>query len=105
MKTETQPTHTPTPWRAIVPAGNFTKYTLVATEAGQPFRHGDEIADVMDEANAAFIVRAVNAHEDFIDACEKVIKVLRLGIAIDSSDLDTMAELLETVVAKAEGKS
>jgi 5-methylcytosine-specific restriction endonuclease McrA len=69
-------THTPTPWRAIVPAGNFTKYTLTATEAGQPFKHGDEIADVMDEANAAYIVRACNNFDRLLNAAEEMSKTL-----------------------------
>lgn len=94
-----KPSHTPTPWRVIPPSGNFTKSTLVATESGSPFHHGDEIADVMDEANAAFIVKCVNTHELLIEGLKTAIKRL------EEVGSPSLAEHLRIdVLAPAEGK-
>jgi hypothetical protein len=94
-----KPSHTPTPWRAIVPAGNFTKYTLVATESGQPFKHGDEIADIMDETNAAFIVKACNSHGELVEALK-----LMVGYQGHGKSPEERVEIARRVLARAEGK-
>ena len=111
-KHETKPQHTPTPWQI---AKTWAQTSIVDTARKGAWL---EIAKTGLPEDAAFIVKAVNAyeadqaelarlrdcHEDFVSACEKVIKVLRHGLLLDSKDLDVMAELLETVIAKAEGR-
>jgi hypothetical protein len=63
--------HTPTPWnvtrdendaRALIRDGNFMR----VAECGRAFVPG------IAEANAAFIVRAVNAHEALVELARRV---------------------------------
>jgi len=69
-------THTPTPWTATanIDAGPYgpswtvrvDKQVVVASISGAALHGGQERA----EANAAFIVRAVNAHDELVAALE-----------------------------------
>lgn len=96
-----QPTPTPTPWRVIPPTGNFTNYTLVNTKKGEPFRQGDEIADVFDDGSAAYIVRAVNAHEKLLQIAKTFQRYLANQKGHNCYKLcDDIAQAL----AQAEGK-
>lgn len=57
------------------------------------------------EANAEFIVRAVNAHEDLVAACQRVLDVLQDG-SIDYDDqtvIEDMHDTLKNALAKAKG--
>ena len=66
--------------------------------------NGDIIADIVNqgietEANAELVVRAVNSHYEFLEACKEALYVLnRTG-----ADL-AIEELLKRAIAKAEGK-
>ena len=66
-----------------------------------PFAHGCEMAD----ANAAFVVRAVNSHADLLAACKDVESKL-FGMAVRGADLHTVSEaykILHDAIALAEG--
>jgi hypothetical protein len=68
--------HTPTPWRDCAPPSNFHKgkifirpangERLIAIVSGE--MQQDEI-----RANAAFIVRAVNTHDDLVEALKDLL--------------------------------
>lgn len=106
--------HTPTPWK-------FTHHTNIGGD--QMARIDDEkgifLAGVSDmnlidhslrDANAAFIVRAVNAHEELLEAAKLASKIAENWIhdQLDgTSGLKSALEGLESVrkaISKAEGK-
>lgn len=53
------------------------------------------------EANAELIVRAVNAHEDLLEACKRCLAVLTLGMG-DEIGSTSLHRLLRAAIAKAE---
>lgn len=90
--------HTPGPWMVGDDARLPTGRTIRSTKRIY-------IADVECEANAAFIVRAVNAHADLVAACKGLIDDLADAINGDYSESD-FAELVsdaKVALARAEG--
>jgi hypothetical protein len=80
--------HAPTPWDVKCEDSIWSGYEWVA--------------DTGNAANAEFIVRAVNSHDDLICA----LKVLR-GFMPPSGDdnIDAALNLADAALAKAEGRS
>lgn len=80
--------HTPLPWRFAPAGGNMSKnyaQPFAIAQAGEANLIGGCFGDVrgghdVAEANAAFIVRAVNAHDELVGA-------LREGVEIEQGDL------------------
>lgn len=64
--------HTPIPWKLTVD-GRAGEIVRAADETGKPIAsmwiNGDSMTD-----NAAFIVKACNAHEALVEALDKIIK-------------------------------
>src|SRR5271157_3455432 len=101
VKPEVQ--HTPTPWKVSVHVDgcNFTSYMINEVELAGA--ESDEEA----EANAAFIVRAVNAHEE-------LLRVAKFLITLDDDCgrehrringlLSDARLMVEQAIARAEGK-
>jgi hypothetical protein len=95
MKTQTTPQHTPTPWK-------IAKYGHVITEgmtgldsvctSGLGMSHSEEA-----KANTVFIVKAVNSHEELLEACKQARKFVS-----EHKDGDT--RYLDSIIARAEGK-
>lgn len=95
------PTHTPTPWRTEWGYVGNTRRLFVA-------------ADGMDgllpsfEEDAAFIVRAVNSHDELLAACERVMACV-LSMTRDLSFLGPQMEEtgvindIRAAIAKAKG--
>ncbi len=89
--------HTPTPWE--------TDWSGQIRQAG-----GEElfIADFgPNEPNAAFIVRAVNSHEELLAAARKAFDVLREASFVSGlieSQYDDALKSVGEAIAKAEGK-
>lgn len=86
MKTETETKHTPTPWEVsavnengIVGKqwdGSVTPLAIPVIPAWHENRRkGSEEAD----ANAAFIVRAVNAHEELLKLVQRADKYIHMN--------------------------
>jgi hypothetical protein len=85
--------HTPTPWRASKArkSSNFCAYvafvqtvdpaSVLAKVSGGP-TDDREVA----EANAAFIVRAVNAHDDLVKALEPFARMARGMSEVEQMD-------------------
>lgn len=108
MKTQTQ--HTPTPWTYRKAQQHF----YIEAENAPGF--GRSVAEVRfvgnhdtgwtSEANAAFIVTAVNSHETLIQA----VKDLRYAFYVENSSkklkeaFSKHADVLKDIIAQAEGK-
>lgn len=95
MKTEPKMTHTPTPWEIAHYEGGLLEGLNFIRSAD-----GEEICSINDasekaKANAAYIVRAVNAHEEML----LVLKELQRTIDKDHFYADRINE----AIAKATG--
>lgn len=69
--------HTPTPWRMYL-QGDSTSWRITPKPEGVPATGLGEIASIPNygeesQANAAFIVRAVNAHDSLVEALRNVV--------------------------------
>lgn len=79
METKIAVTHTPTPWS--IEDGEHGSITLSGGHHIADIPYWDEPGKPQDGwstqgeaiANAAYIVRAVNAHEELLDACKTVV--------------------------------
>lgn len=114
--------HTPGTWYAlkagveISPADDHEIYTMIGT---LPVRvastHAGHYSEAMPDGspepkysvglgeaydNAAFIVRACNAHDELVAALELALRVIGSGGAHNGAQL----EFMETALAKAKGK-
>lgn len=91
MKTQVQ--HTPTPWlkAELGVVRNEVDNYLVARCIGDT----DQEAD----ANAAFIVRAVNSHEAMLEALKLVVRDLKKYGKYEASSV-----YLELIISQAEGE-
>jgi hypothetical protein len=123
MKTETKatPAHTPTPWEVHGPVkegtlnlvdGKTSKMRDVGygIRGVEPKMFGGTVIGIekgLTKANAAFIVRAVNAHDDLVSSASDLLKVLqsrfmRTGCSVIE---EAAIKCLRAAIAKAqEGK-
>lgn len=94
LKTETKQTHTPTPWKVN---GRW-----IETDREEGIAKVGEWVSPLSLANATFIVRAVNSHEELLEALrrehEKVVDELT------GSQHGSLC-LVCALIAKAEGQS
>lgn len=99
-----QTKHTPTPWK-VVKHSNFnlfdsTDHHTFAIELGG----GSKVALLGDnqEANAAFIVKAVNAHEELLDT----LYIVKCSLeAFDQTDsMKRIINNIKQALARAEGE-
>jgi hypothetical protein len=74
--------HTPLPWAATTRQGSWDWVIYSANfphlEICQPF-HDDTEENPTGEANAALIVRAVNAHEGLVKALKEIVSAFDCG--------------------------
>jgi hypothetical protein len=108
-QTETKPAHTPTPWKHV--------YERILDSKGMPVSlyhedpdgrtpSGEALEQI--RANAAYIVRAVNAHEELLEAAKDALE----GLACYSPTQwarpyvpePQRIEKLKQAIAKAEGR-
>lgn len=89
--------HTPTPWRTTNDHANKIcdqvgkKIAVCPTHAGGGQWRDREEAD----ANAAFIVRACNAHEELVAAADEALNTL-IGCCIPAGGCDDRKAILDT---------
>ncbi len=82
MKSQTQPApvaHTPTPWHITTNPhneGDGTFYIVDGTINAVSVAQLETDDSVRDEANAAFIVRACNAHDGLVDCLTDALEVI-----------------------------
>ncbi len=104
--------HTPEPWgytedaddgggaRFVIHSLPWTGEMIAATSSHGPHYkpHGPEVQE--DEANARFIVRACNAHEDLLAACEAVeAQLLKDAEGCCPEKLERLRPLYDQVLA------
>ena len=96
--------HTPTPWylgeMEVDPGEGGWDGTIRSAADAYEIGEDYEIADVVDLADAEYIVRAVNSHADLLDACEAA-----LGFLADRMlHAHATAGVLREAIAKAKGE-
>jgi hypothetical protein len=75
--------HTPTPWGA----SHAKRHSLVHNvPLGREYQVRVEVTGESHEANAAFIVRAVNAHDDLVKALEPFARMARGMSEVEQMD-------------------
>ena len=95
---KTQPTHTPTPWKTM-PLNPFI-FSGDEPEELAVCRTDIKLPPERNDANAAYIVRAVNAHEELIATLKEVSKH-----ATDLNKNDPwIMERIYKAISRAEGK-
>jgi hypothetical protein len=65
--------HTPTPWKISKHIEPGTAWTIEADGGGGFICNGWGPGSSIDDDNAAFIVRAVNSHEELLGACQMLV--------------------------------
>lgn len=91
--------HTPTPWTAE--GKSIWRDTPLQFVAITTTTRGDEV----DEANAAFIVRACNARDDLLEACKAVMDAapnLQVLARPGHGPMLDAYQLVRAAIAKAE---
>jgi len=107
--------HTPGPWRikygspTVVVPGNDTHHRRAAI-AQCALSHGIGEAGIQDAANAEFIVRACNAHDDLLGALDDLLgQVMQakegFGIYANSESMDESVNAARAAIAKAKGEA
>ncbi len=106
--------HTPTPWRIV----DDSELTIADAHGGSAIAYLNmDPNEKVRYADAAFIVRAVNAHDDLLAACKDALRKLDLvvmnamitpsmlgnGSRAIGSYIATV-DALRAAIAKAEGK-
>ncbi len=98
--------HTPGPWRWEKGQPHITahwygdKYVKVATVVEPEWHEDRGMADLEAGANAQFIVRAVNNHEELLEACKAALRAF--GKAYGGQDVSRAKGLLEEAIKAAE---
>jgi hypothetical protein len=76
--------HTPTPWLVIPPSADRPSRAMVCAAGGANIYDAPLTNET--EANAAFIVRAVNAHDDLVKALEPFARMARGMSEVEQMD-------------------
>lgn len=76
--------HTPTPWAALSMNNAVDCWPVITSEDRTDFIAELQINKKDREANAAFIVKAVNCHEELVNALESILKRFEKQIARDA---------------------
>ncbi len=97
--------HTPVPW-SVRDNENGTLVINATEPDGSPCQPAringnadDEVYGPVTRANAEFIVRACNAHDDLLEACKAIVHAANMG---DSAMGGVAATLAGFAIAKAE---
>jgi hypothetical protein len=119
MKTENKPAHTPTPWIAeessIQYAGQRDRLRKILIGTPRNEKGGRFIACEIQgpaqnmDANATFIVRAVNAHEELVKqlkTAETMLRNISQEVNIGGIPTNTLwkADQIQKTIAKVEGR-
>jgi hypothetical protein len=90
MKTETKTAHTPTPWK-VIKGDREHAFNIVHDS-----KNGGTavVRDVLKEANAVFIVRAVNSHDNLINAIKLLLECVDAS-QLPEGALKAIAEVLD----------
>lgn len=88
--------HTPTPWSIIDSDGPYS--TIRSPEDVRICASSTE--------NAAFIVRAVNSHDELLEAAKRLLEFINTDFRVHTYEGSSMEAIvnLTRAIAKAEGK-
>lgn len=105
LEIKTRTTHTPTPW-SVGSFGTIISGRECTTDGGD-LPTGKLIAKVEDwrnnQANAAFIVRAVNSHEEFLQIAKDALSLVLLASYPNEQKDSQIIKRIKEAIAKAEG--
>lgn len=110
MKPQTEVKHTPTPWKVTHQIATDGTNDIVADGKFIAHLGGNLNGDSEHEANAEFIVLAVNSHEALLKALKSALTMIR-SISRDTEygalkeNTAWKAKQLETIIAQVEGGS
>ena len=94
--------HTPGPWFAHQRDWVLGHFSITNKEStGNPKW---DIARTWEPANAEFIVKACNAHDDLLEACKEALAERYLCLSPLAYDASHVVAILAKAIAKAEGK-
>lgn len=94
--------HTPGPWKSVI--SEHTSEPVVREPQGETVAVCCEILEGEAEANAAFIVKACNSHDELLSAAETAAEIIRGSYGQEDSLLpcDCQAvNVLERAIRKA----
>lgn len=98
-------THTPTPWKVLgyTPYGEDYRITDDIGNDIAIVPHWDDEAKIEARANAAFIVKAVNCHEELLEALKEAKKAIQeqMNCCGESDILMAPMDLIEQALSKA----
>lgn len=111
--------HTPTPWHIVPPDEPYADITIAgARDIARLWLDDAPVHDFncQQSSNAEFIVRAVNAHDDLLAACEDALSTMRVAVEAGLQDFSKQetAEIVENhstvkalrnAIAKARGET
>jgi len=92
IDTHSKPQHTPTPWKHDKRGGDIRN------------KEGMLIASGFRYENAAFIARAVNAHEEMLNALKLALKTMYANPDANMDMITGCSTTIKQAIAKAEGK-
>jgi len=99
--------HTPTPWEArkYTAEGDYAiarvGYMPIAAMGPEEDRDAEQV-----EADAEFIVRAVNSHDDLLEACKEVLRIRDCKLSAANGGWSDAADIwakVDAAIAKAQG--
>ncbi len=102
--------HTAVPWQ-VAPGKYFgdgdRACDVLAPDLSEYASAGDlvVVANYLTPANAALIVKAVNAHADLLAACEAFATAMRKGERTEWLDLINALHQTDAAIRKAKGES
>ncbi len=92
--------HTPTPWSHWDGSNRFGLYIGVNYIPIGECGAGSKITSEVTKANAAFIVRAVNAHDELVAALEEALEALMFTNARSTAATNARAALAKAKETK-----
>lgn len=95
--TTTPPAHSPTPWTADWRFVRDQRRNIVLEPSAL-------VKDEVARANAAFTVRACNAHEELLAACKTALSKLELIRVENKVNVESQQDALKAAIAHAEGR-
>lgn len=108
MTTKTEVKHTPTPWHIAQPNGMLPKAAadrIIQHKGAKIAETGGNIhmSDDENKANAEFIVRAVNAHDELVYTLRSCLSIAGVWKTNQVTG-ETWGDMINAALAKAEGK-
>jgi hypothetical protein len=97
--------HTPTPWRTDGRVIFNNPGNVIAATVNKDWPHGykTSIASEEERANAAYIVKCVNAHEELLNTLQYVRKFYQDNFDIMPVAFQTVDDQIAQAIAAAEG--